>query len=158
MTDIEGYRQSIRMRYLRGFLYKLIQLTWGFPQTLAGFIIFLINLKRKHERFHGSVLTLWDSYSSLSLGMFVFISDKYVNKDIKRDVIIHEYGHTVQSLILGPLYLPIIGIPSFLWANLPSAVRKRREHGLSYYSFLPERNANRLGCGALHTNQPTLEN
>ena len=89
MTDIERYRQSIRMRYLRGFLYKLIQLTWGFPQTLAGFVIFLINLKRKHERFHGSVLTLWDSYSSLSLGMFVFISDKYVNKDIKRDVIIH---------------------------------------------------------------------
>ena len=146
------------MRYLKGFLYKLIQMTWGLPQTLAGAVIFLMNIKKPHERYHGSVLTYWNSYSSMSLGMFIFISDKYVNKDIRRDVIVHEYGHTVQSMILGPLYLPAVGLPSLLWANLPSAVKLRRDANVSYYSFLPEKSANALGCRALRTNQPTLEN
>lgn len=27
----------------------------------------------------------------------------------------HEYGHQLQSYILGPLYLLIIGLPSGLW-------------------------------------------
>jgi hypothetical protein len=54
----------------------------------------------------------------------------------------------VQSLILGPLFLPVMGIPSFLWCNLPVCRRMRKEKGLSYYRFYPESTANRLGAWA----------
>ena len=57
----------------------------------------------------------------------------------------HEYGHSIQSLILGPLYLIIIGIPSTLWGFLPSLSAKRKKHHISYFIFYTERWANLLG-------------
>ena len=57
----------------------------------------------------------------------------------------HEYGHCVQSLMLGPLYLIAVGVPSYRWANLPALRKMRRETGRSYYSVYPENWANRLG-------------
>ena len=55
--------------------YDLLQWTWGLPQTIVGFIYFLINIKQEHYYYHGSVVIIWKSKSSLSLGMFVFVSD-----------------------------------------------------------------------------------
>jgi hypothetical protein len=52
----------------------------------------------------------------------------------------HELGHCRQSQILGWLYLPVIGLPSLLWAAWWNEGRKR-----SYYSFYTERWADRLG-------------
>jgi len=63
----------------------------------------------------------------------------------KTGVRVHEYGHCIQSLILGPLYLIAVGLPSYLWANLPPLRKLRREKGLSYYSVYPENWANALG-------------
>ncbi len=60
-------------------------------------------------------------------------------------MLVHEYGHTIQSLILGPLYLIVMGIPSTVWGFLPSLQRKRKEKGISYFSFFTERWAKRLG-------------
>ena len=47
-------------------IYDLLQWTWGLPQTFLGFIYFLINIKQEHYYYHGSVVTLWKSKSSLS--------------------------------------------------------------------------------------------
>ena len=58
---------------------------------------------------------------------------------------VHEYGHTVQSLILGPLYLIVIGMPSTLWGFLPNLHKKRKDEQISYFSFFTEGWANRLG-------------
>ena len=57
----------------------------------------------------------------------------------------HEYVHTIQSLILGPLYLIVIGIPSTLWGFLPNLHKKRKDDQISYFSFFTEDWANRLG-------------
>ena len=57
----------------------------------------------------------------------------------------HEYGHTLQSLLLGPLYLLTIGVISFTWANAPRFKRMRRERGLPYSHCIVERWADRLG-------------
>ena len=76
----------------------------------------------------------------MSLGMFLFLGN---TKDPR--VLVHEYGHSIQSMILGPLYLPVIGIPSYVWCNLPHFRKLRREKGVSYYRFYPESNANYLG-------------
>ena len=60
----------------------------------------------------------------------------------------HEYGHTLQSLILGPFYLIFVGAPSILWNRLPHFRRKRKRTGKSYYSAPFESSANRLAARA----------
>ena len=124
---------------MKTFLFRLWQWTWGFPQTLIGAIIYLIHRKCPHDRFHGCIVTYWTWRGSMGMGMFLFIDPKNPPQ-----IIVHEFGHAVQSAILGPLFLPIMGIPSILWCNLPQC-RKHRKNQVSYYRFYPERTANRLG-------------
>ncbi|MBR6534662.1 MAG: hypothetical protein IKT65_03695 [Clostridia bacterium] len=136
-------------------LYILVQCTYGILQTFLGGIIFLINVKHKHCFYHGAVITYWKLSSSLSLGMFIFVTDnpycypslhsKWSPPEVCERLIVHEYGHTIQSLILGPLYLIVMGIPSFLWAFIPALNRMRKEKSISYFSFFTERWANHLG-------------
>lgn len=135
-------------------LYRLIQCTWALPQTLLGLILFLLHLQEKHYSCHGAVITEWQGKSSVSLGLFVFVTadpyfqDKlpqYPKEELSARLLVHEYGHTIQSLLLGPLYLPLMGIPSTLWGFLPGASRMRREQQVSYFSFFTEKWANALG-------------
>ena len=125
---------------MKTFLFRLWQWTWGFPQTLIGAIIYLIHRKCPHDRFHGCIVTYWTWRGSMGMGMFLFIDPKNPPK-----IMIHEFGHSIQSAILGPLFLPIMGIPSFLWCNLPQCRNHRKNKQVSYYRFYPERTANRLG-------------
>ena len=137
-----------RIHAIRGVLYTLVQVTWGFPQTVLGFVVFLAHAKRPHIRFHGSIVTTWESRKALSLGPFVFLNGPASGPDaleqIERPLLVHEYGHTVQSLILGPAYLVVIGLPSVIWLN-SVPLRIWRERGAtSYYAFYSERWANWL--------------
>lgn len=127
---------------MKQFLFWLWQWTWGFPQTLLGFIVFLMNLGRPHSTYRGCVTTKWRNKGSMGMGMFLFLGCD--NPQVR----VHEYGHSVQSLFLGPLFLPVMGIPSILWCNLPCCRRLRKEKGVSYYRFYPESNANILGAWA----------
>lgn len=122
--------------------------------------------------YHGSCITVWKNKTSVSLGMFVFIEknpffpdssfpdnskDRHWKKDSFKKLLVHEYGHTVQSLILGPLYLPLIGIPSFTRAAVRTAlsplISKRGKELKSYYSFYTEKWANILGEKVTKENQ-----
>jgi hypothetical protein len=47
---------------------------------------------------------------AISLGMFIFTFTPHVSDRLVR----HEYGHSIQSMVLGPLYLLMIGIPSMV--------------------------------------------
>ena len=137
-------------------LYRLLQCTWGLPQTLAGAFVFILNRECKHYSYKGSIVTEWKSKSSLSLGMFLFVSDDpffyyrekrkiYSEEAFSKMLMVHEYGHTIQSLIFGHLYLIAVGLPSILWSFLPVFVRKRDAEKISYFSAYPERWANHLG-------------
>ena len=138
---------------MRRSMYIIWQCTWGVLQSLLGFCVFLLHCKNKHFWYHGALVTLWDSKSSVSLGLFVFITDdpffakKYEGKiraeDLSKQLLVHEYGHTIQSLILGPLYLIVMGIPSTLWGFLGE--KKRREKQIPYGAFFTEKWANLLG-------------
>lgn len=128
------------------FFYRLLQCTWGFLQTVIGAVLFLAHFNNTHYQFQGSIVTNWHGHGgSVSLGMFLFldISHETPTTEQEKKLLLHEYGHTIQSLILGPLYLIIIGIPSFLWANCFKKYRKCKN--CSYYVFYPERWANTLG-------------
>ena len=134
---------------MRDFWYRFGQWTWGIFQTLLGSAIFLIFRGFPHENYMGSVMTRWPLRAGLSLGMFIFVP-QMGSEDLTRLVCVHEYGHTIQSLLLGPLYLFVIGLPSLFWANFPPMEKLRRTKGISYYRFYPERWANFAGGKKTH--------
>ncbi len=138
---------------MRVTMYRVWQCTWGLMQTLLGFIVFLKHYKNRHFWYHGAIVTVWESKTSVSLGMFVFVTSepffakKYKGQiaveELSNRLLVHEYGHTIQSLILGPLYLIVIGIPSVLWGALGG--KRRRDEQIPYGVFFTEKWANHLG-------------
>lgn len=151
---------------MKKFLYFLWQCTWGILQTVLGLIVFLLHIGDKHYFYHGAVITEWKGKSSVSLGLFVFVTkepyfyeklkDEYTMEKLSARLLVHEYGHTIQSLILGPLYLIVIGLPSTLWGFLPHLNEKRKKECISYFAFFTEKWANYLGEKV--TNQKSMEN
>lgn len=151
---------------MRSILYCICQCTWGFLQSTLGMLVFILHINDKHYFYHGAVITEWKAKSSVSLGMFVFVTNEpyfydklkneYTMEELSQRLVVHEYGHTVQSLVLGPLYLIVIGIPSTLWGFLPSLNIKRKNERLSYFSFFTEKWANYLGEKV--TGQKSMEN
>lgn len=128
-------------------LWVIWQALWGLPQNLAGGILFLLLRRSEHIRFHGAVVTAWRFRSCCSIGCFIFMDACCLHD---RRLLVHEFGHTVQSAILGWLYLPVIALPSAVWFSVPALRNWRRRTGYSYYRFYTERWANHLGevwCG-----------
>lgn len=72
----------------------------------------------------------------VTLGKWVFLDARYYGNSYGSSVMKHEYGHTVQSKMLGWLYLIVIGLPSIVHA----AFHKKGD----YYHFYTEKWANRL--------------
>lgn len=132
---------------VKKFLFYFVQWTWGLPVNLVGGIIFLfctIIKKRRWQRFGYSYIVYlpWKS-GGLSLGLFIFIKENHKNKVWTYNTRIHEYGHTWQCLILGPLYYLIIALPSAIWCNFFEGYRKR--NNVSYYKLYCEAWANSFG-------------
>ena len=132
--------------------YTFLQWTWGIIQNVAGGMLFLLNVRYRHYRFRGAVVTEWRLSSSLGCGMFIFhggdgcpAHSPECGGKLWYDTLVHEYGHTLQSAILGPFFLPVIAIPSLLWASLPVFKRARRRRKRSYYWLYCEKWANSLG-------------
>lgn len=126
----------------------LLQWTWGILQTIVGFVLFCTSIRDRHTFFHGAVATYWNRPFGISLGAFIFIPPKarfynpenyhFSESEIQERLTVHEYGHTIQSLLLGPFYFLIVGIPSMIWGMVKPAER-------SYFSFYAEKWANRFG-------------
>ena len=139
---------------MKDTVYTIAQIVWGFPQTLAGYIVFRKYRTCPRFRYHGAIVTVWPyGGRGMALGPFVFlgkIGPAAPPTLVDSRLLVHEYGHTVQSLILGPLYLIVMGLPSAIWANSPALKRMRQKNQTSYYDFFPERFANWLGERVLH--------
>lgn len=131
---------------MRTFLFCLGQCIWGLPQTFLGLLEFFKHRKEPHYRYRGCIVTECEKPVNVSLGLFVFVAAEKgsVNNQLHR-MLPHEYGHTIQSLILGPLYLPVVGIPSWLWCNMPVCRKLRSSRKISYHSFYTEKWADKLG-------------
>lgn len=116
-------------------LFYALQFTWGLPVNLVGLLLFLCCKGLRHEKFCNSIVTyLPGNFGGLSLGIFIFLSLQ--NAD-GRCLCVHEYGHTIQCLFLGPLYWPVVAIPSVVWYHFFAGYRKK--HQLSYDTLYCER-------------------
>lgn len=121
---------------------------------MLGFGVFLAHIPCRHFWYHGALVTEWDTPFSASFGLFIFVTnnpahDKRKENRIpyfamKRCLLVHEYGHTIQSLFFGPLYLAVMAIPSAVWGFLPY-FRRKRAGGVPYSDFFTESLANTLG-------------
>lgn len=117
-------------------LLRLILWLWQLPQNLLGLVL---RLRWKGEKctYKGVTYIVGGGFhGGLSLGGTVFIQYHRIMAPTAWD---HEYGHTRQSLYLGPLYLLVIGIPSGLWALTC------RKKGDDYFNFWTEYWADKLG-------------
>lgn len=119
----------------------VLKFIWQLPQLLAAFIYYLYLSSTEdilHTNSYGEVV-IWHkrrSCGSVTLGNHIFLSPRAAERTVK-----HEYGHTRQSLILGPLYLIVIGIPSIIWAAIHKTIAPDKD----YDWFYTEAWANKLG-------------
>lgn len=96
---------------------------WELPQNIAGGILSLFRKRgsevspyreatvvRRRERlpYHWGV----------SLGRFINVGGSPDDSTLP-SMLAHEFGHTLQSRILGPLYLVVVGFPSLVGCRLP---------------------------------------
>ena len=131
---------------MRFWLARLVHATWGLPQTVLGAgVKVMAGQDCPSYTFRSALVTEWRLRRGLSLGPFIFVP-----RGCPRRLVVHEYGHTVQALILGPLYLPVIVLPSLTWAGAPALERARRRRGISYYTFYTEHWANVLAERVCH--------
>lgn len=127
---------------MKKVLYIFVQCTWGFFQTFIGLFFFLYNIKCEHRFYRCAIETKWNYRGGLSLGMFIFTpTDKFENRDL---ICVHEYGHTIQSLLLGPLMF-FVGVISVIWGDLPYFEKLRREKGVPYTACFVEAWASKWG-------------
>ena len=128
-------------------MFYFVQFTWGILQNALGFLLYLYEHRGVAELFHGAIITRRRGQGSVSLGIFIFLGKSVIEDSYGAKLKVHEYGHTIQSALLGPLYLPVIGLPSLIWNR--AFMRKHRgalkANAPHYFDFWPERNANFLG-------------
>ena len=128
-------------------LIRLMGALWGLPQNVIGATMAIV-LRLKgapHGLFRLALVSEWGMDAGLSLGFFIFVP-----KASSRPLLIHEYGHTMQSLLLGPLYLIVVVVPSLIWAGLPALARYRTRAKVSYYAHPIEHWADLAGTRVCH--------
>ena len=133
-----------------GFIVKdFLLFIWQLPQHLIGLFIIYVT-KAQHHYFINNdfkkVFPYWTSArfnGGVSLGKYIIMQD-----GINKDTILHERGHSLQSLRIGWLYLILVGIPSAIfniWDRLFHKKWTLIESYNWYYNRYPEKWADRLG-------------
>lgn len=121
---------------------KLLRWVWEFPQCLLGLILTWIYKVEYKETYKGISIYAGQFSGGISLGLYILMGEsswKYNRESIKD----HEWGHTRQSIRLGWLYLPTVGLCSINWVLLRRMFSKLKRK--SYYSVWPENQADKFG-------------
>ncbi len=134
-------------------MISLILWSWCLPQSLLGALfLFSLKLLKKDvgsQTYEGICVVYVQEgfikgWSGFSAGAFIFLNARLLKEGREKDhewVLRHEYGHTLQGYLLGPLYVLMIGLSSgFLWL----LSRFRPSFRAHYHSFFPENWANHL--------------
>lgn len=117
---------------------KWLLMLWEAPQLLLGLLLRAIYKGVDSVYEDAIVRRSLKMKGGISLGRYIIISQFATKKTVQ-----HEYGHTIQSKRFGWFYLPLIGLPSIIWAMLYGPVIKPTLNG--YYKFITECSADRLG-------------
>lgn len=94
------------------YLYYFLQLTWGIVMNIIGLLIaFVLRIANyKSEYYHGNLaFKIGDNWGGISFGFISICSSKRYE-----EIRAHEFGHSLQNCLLGPLMPLIVGIPSVI--------------------------------------------
>ena len=127
------------------FMFYFLSFTWGLPFTLFGLIIaFALKLLGYLSKKFALVrfFEIGEDWGGLELGLF-FVANQ--NSTFKLRC--HEFGHTIQNCIFGPLTPFIICIPSAIryWYRELHYYRRGKEPKTNYDDIWFEGQATRLG-------------
>lgn len=106
----------MRVNILKYILVYIASFTWGIIASLLGILVLIFSLfsKPRFETFNGClVIILGDNWGTFTLGPFIFSA-----ASIDKHLFIHEVGHCLQNVLFGPLYIPLMLIPSIIRTKL----------------------------------------
>ena len=106
-------------------------------QNTIGLLEFKIKGLKINHKFKDSNIVYINYFDSHVWGKWIFINPNTDDKIIFR----HEYGHRIQSYIIGPLYVFVIYIPSYIHYKIFNLSGKDWSE---YYNFYTERLADLL--------------
>lgn len=141
----EALKSKLRRLQFPHGVFELLLYIWQLPQNIAGILVLAFvgvsipfDIRIDLVRWPSSFFYFSDRMKGgVSLGQYIVLAGKYFRDE---DTWKHERGHHLQSMVLGPLYLVVIGLPSLLWAAWWNPKRSR-----DYYWFYTERWADKLG-------------
>lgn len=122
------------MKKISSYIKNLLMWLWQFPQNMLALCIegILCEAAYREGIVGGNTMIYNDVLPTMSLGNYIFVDTMPSQKSIQ-----HEFGHSKQSDILGPLYLIVIGIPSLLH-NIVHCLCSKIGIKWNYYSFYTE--------------------
>lgn len=131
------------MKLIIKYIRNLILFIWQLPQHIValiyfGYLVMMCKDLGVDSRYKQATVIPCIMRGAVTLGNYVFVG---LNSEYRKTVK-HELGHTIQSKILGPLYLIIIGIPSITYCSLRRLFPSLRKK--NYYDFYTEKWANNL--------------
>ena len=131
------------MKLIMKYIRNLILFIWQLPQHIVaiiyfGYLVMMCKDLGIDSRYKQATVIPCIMRGAVTLGNYVFVG---LNSEYRKTVK-HELGHTIQSKILGPLYLIVIGIPSITYCGLRRLFPSLRKK--NYYNFYIERTANYL--------------
>jgi hypothetical protein len=116
-------------------LYYALNFTWGIIPNIIGIFIalfFRVIYKATPENKYGRYVFIGGkNWGGLSMGNFVFMSPTAAKG---KRTIRHEIGHSLQNIFWGPLWIFVVGIPSFTryWYRETSAYKNHPEKHTDY--------------------------
>ena len=131
------------MKLIIKYIKNLILFIWQLPQHIVaiiyfGYLVMMCKDLGVDSRYKQAIVIPCVMKGAVTLGNYVFVG---LNSEYRKTVK-HELGHTIQSKILGPLYLIVIGIPSITYCGLRRLFPSLRKK--NYYDFFSEKWANNL--------------
>lgn len=131
------------IKLIMNYIRNLILFIWQLPQHLLailyiGYLVIMCKDLGVDSRYKQAIVIPCIMRGAVTLGCYVFVG---LNSEYRKTVK-HELGHTIQSKILGPLYLIVIGIPSIIYCGLRRIFPLLRKK--NYYNFYTEKWANNL--------------
>lgn len=137
------FRASITAPTSKRIFSSLSKIIWQQPQQLLGYILAQLSIlfwiekryitasgntilkfrgkQKKLEKIKNGELNYY--FKGFSLGNFIFFEGEAKSEKSREEILnvmtTHEFGHTLQSRIVGPLYFPLIAIPSLISVLTP---------------------------------------
>jgi len=139
-------------------IYWALQVTWGIIMNIAGLftylflITFMKNKIKIHKNGYSVIIEVGGNWGGVNLGALSLCGDYsktngYWFEHTRR----HEFGHSIQNIIFGPLHLFIVAIPSFIryWYQRIEIKKGKYFDGDWYESIWFESQATEWGTKAI---------